>query len=190
MIEKRSVPRNRKEGIGIRRTNLEKDLSTKQHLQKTDPRVQAPHENKERKADPEKKTRQGQKAAGRLSTEHKSQTFPRSIRIRSRVDYQKVQRSGQKAGGRYLILLSMDNDLPTSRFGITVSRKTGNAVTRNRIKRRIRELQRTNRNNTAQGKDIVVIATRDASRATFKGMEAEYKDLLRKAGLATAPTDR
>lgn len=86
-------------------------------------------------------------------------------------------------GGRYLILLSMDNNLPASRFGITVSRKTGNAVTRNRIKRRIRELQRLNRGSTLAGKDIVVIATRQASEASFQEMEAEYGDLLRRSGL-------
>jgi ribonuclease P protein component len=86
-------------------------------------------------------------------------------------------------GGRYLIILSMDNDLPASRFGITVSRKTGNAVIRNRVKRRIRELQRLNRDSIVPGKDIVVIATREASRATFEKMEIEYTDLIRRAGL-------
>ena len=186
-MKKRPVPRDRMGGIEVRRNNLEKDLSAKQHLQKEDPWIQASHANKGRTAGPEKKTSQGQKAADRLIEKREDQTFPRSIRVRKRAVYRKVQRSGRKTGGRYLILLSMDNDLPASRFGITVSRKTGNAVTRNRIKRRIRELQRLNRSSILSGKDIVVIATRQAAEATFEGMEAEYIDLLRRAGLTKGP---
>ena len=87
-------------------------------------------------------------------------------------------------GGRYLILLSMDNELPTSRFGITVSRKTGNAVTRNRVKRRIKELQRFNRDSVVPGKGIVIIATRKAPEATFERMKMEYTDLIKRAGLS------
>jgi ribonuclease P protein component len=93
-------------------------------------------------------------------------------------------------GGRYLIILSMDNELPTSRFGITVSRKTGNAVTRNRIKRRIRDLQRFNRDSVVPGKDIVVIATRKASEATFEKMKIEYTDLIKRAGLSRGLLDQ
>ena len=93
-------------------------------------------------------------------------------------------------GGRYLIILSMDNDLPASRFGITVSRKTGNAVARNRVKRRIKELQRLNRDSIVPGKDIVVIATREAPKATFEKMEIEYTDLIRRAGLDRRSSDK
>ena len=93
-------------------------------------------------------------------------------------------------GGRYLIILSMDNELPASRFGITVSRKTGNAVTRNRIKRRIRELQRFNRDTVVTGKDIVVIATKRASEATFETMKMEYAELINRAGLSRESSDQ
>jgi len=182
-MKKRSVPRDREQGIGTRRKNFEKDLSTKQHLQKKNARVQAAHEDQGRAPGPEKETRQGKKTADRLIREDLDQTFPRSVRVRSRADYLKVQRSGRKMGGRYLIILSIDNDLPASRFGITVSRKTGNAVTRNRIKRRIRELQRLHRKNIVPGKDIVVIATLEASEASFGRMQAEYTNLMKKAGL-------
>jgi ribonuclease P protein component len=77
----------------------------------------------------------------------------------------------------------MDNNLSDTRFGITVSRKTGNAVTRNRIKRRIREILRQNRRNVIAGQDIVVIATREAPGASFDQMRSEYIFLMDKAGL-------
>lgn len=182
-MKKRTVPRFHEKGIGTRRKNFEKDFSAQQHLQEENPRIQTAHENKRRKTDPEKKTSQGAQTADRLIRERLNFRFPRSVRVRSRADYLKIQRSGRKFGGRYLIILSMNNNLNASRFGITVSRKTGNAVTRNQIKRRIRELQRLNRNNTIAGSDIVVIATRKAAAATFEEMQTEYKDLMKKAGL-------
>ena len=187
-MTKRPVPRNCKQGVGTRRNNLEKDFSAKQHLKKKNSRIQAPHEDKKRAIDPEKKASQGKEAADGLIMEQPDLRFPRSVRLRSRTNYLKVQRSGQKVGGRYLIILSMNNGLPASRFGITVSRKTGNAVTRNRVKRRIRELQRLNRSNVVAGKDIVVIATRRAPGATFEGLNADYKALMKKAGLIAEST--
>ena len=183
-MKKRAVPRRSGKGIGTRRKNFEKDLSAKQHFKKEDSWIQAPHEDQERTTDPEEKTRQGKKTTDRLIRERLNQTFPRSIRVRKREDYLKIQRSGRKVGGRYFIILSLDNTLPGSRFGITVSRKTGNAVTRNRIKRRIRELQRLHRDKVVAGKDIVVIATREASGATFETMNEEYTSLIKKAGLS------
>ena len=189
-MNKRVVPRDNKRGIGTRRKNFEKDLSTKQYLQKENSRVQAPHEDQKRTTDPEKKACQGKKTADRLIRKRLDLTFPRSVRVRSRADYLKIQRSGRKLGGRYLIILSMDNGLPAARFGITVSRKTGNAVTRNRVKRRIRELQRLNRDIVVPGKDIVVIATREASEATFEKMKMEYADLIKRAGLTRGSLDK
>jgi len=183
-MNERSVPLDRKEGIGSRRNNFEKNLSTKQRFQKKNPRIPAPHENQRRTVDPEKKTRQGKKTADRLIRGRLDLKFPRSVRVRARAEYLKVQRSGRKTGGRYLVILSLDNNLPSSRFGVTVSRKTGNAVTRNRVKRRIRELQRLHRHKILPGKDIVVIATRKASEASFEEMRSEYAQLIARAALS------
>jgi ribonuclease P protein component len=190
MVNNRSVPHDDNKGIETRRKSFEKNLSTKQYLQKENPWLQAPHEYQRRPTDPEKKACQGKKTADRLIREVPSFTFPRSVRVRSRAEYLKVQRSGRKVGGRYLIILSLDNDLPVSRFGVTVSKKTGNAVTRNRVRRRIRELQRLNRDSIVVGKDIVVIATRVASEATFEKMKTEYTDLIRRAALIIGPSGK
>ncbi|MDF1536417.1 MAG: ribonuclease P protein component [bacterium] len=114
--------------------------------------------------------------------------FPREARIRSRAEYLKVQNTGRRARGRYLLLLSVDNDLPITRFGITVSRKTGNAVTRNRVKRRLREIQRQNRGRFVPGKDLVAIATRQAPQASYSELEGEFLKLATSAGLTEGAT--
>jgi len=64
-----------------------------------------------------------------------------------------------------------------------VSRKVGNAVKRNRVKRKIKEIQRLNRNETTAGSDIVVIARQAAANARFGELETEYMKLIRLAGL-------
>ncbi len=170
-------------GAGLRRNHLEKDFSAKQYLQEKDPRFSHPHADQGGPPRSEKEAGQGEKAVDRLTSRSQGRRFPRSVRVRARADYLKLQRSGRKIRGRYLILLTLANDLPASRFGITVSRKTGNAVTRNRIKRRLRELQRLNLGRVSTGRDVVIIAARDASGATFAELERDYLDLLKRAGL-------
>ena len=101
----------------------------------------------------------------------------------------RVQGGEERVHGRFIILLHTENNLPESRFGITVSRKTGNAVTRSRIKRKLREIQRLARSRVATGSDIVVIARRPASGALYKELEHEYLELARKSGLLQGETE-
>ena len=167
---------------GNRRKHLEKNISAEQRLQKKDAWIQDPHENEKRTPDSEKKTGQRKKTSDSLDGKTDLR-FPRSIRIRSRADYIRAQNSGKRIRGRYLILLTIGNDLSTSRFGVTVSKKNGNAAKRNRIKRRIREIQRLNRYLVPPGRDVIVIAKREASEASFEQMKAEYNQLIRRADL-------
>lgn len=165
-----------------RRKHLEKDFSTKQRLSKENTRIQSPHEHQGRPSCTQKEEGQGKKAPDGL-TGLKNLQFPRAVKIRSRSDYLRIQNTGRQERGRYLILLTAHNDLSVSRFGITVSRRNGNAVRRNRIKRKIREVQRLNQGRFGQGHDIVVIARHLSAKATFSQLENEYLHLARKAGL-------
>ena len=58
-------------------------------------------------------------------------------------------------------IVAAPNGLPYSRLGLSVSKRVGKAVTRNRIKRRIRELFRTQKKSLPQGFDIIVIPDRE-----------------------------
>ena len=88
--------------------------------------------------------------------------FLRSDRVVRSSDFKLLSQRGKRAAGRYFVILwatrSPREDLESTRIGITVSRKVGNAVVRNRVKRRIREWFRQDRHNLASTMDIVVIA--------------------------------
>lgn len=166
-----------------RRKYLEKNVSAKQCLQEKNTWIQGPHEHKRRPPGPQEKAGQRKEAFDSL-TGQTDLRFPCTVRIRSRSDYLRIQNVGEKVRGRYLILLTTNNDLPVSRFGITVSKKNRNAVMRNRIKRKIREIQRLNRDQIIPGHDVVVIARHKAIQATFRQLEDEFLQLARMAGLA------
>jgi ribonuclease P protein component len=73
----------------------------------------------------------------------------------------------------------MDDYLPVgSRLGITASRKVGNAVVRNRFKRRVREWFRSRRTEFESDLDLVVIARRSGSRLSFQELDDRLSRLL------------
>jgi ribonuclease P protein component len=65
--------------------------------------------------------------------------FPRERRLRKRSDFVAIQTGGKKLHTKYFLVLVRKG---AGRVGITVTKRTGNAVTRNRLKRLIREFVR------------------------------------------------
>ena len=70
------------------------------------------------------------------------------------------------------------SDLPQDRFGMSVKKALGNAVVRNRIRRRVREILRLHREEFAPGWDIVIHPARAAATLKFAKLEAELLSLL------------
>ncbi len=105
-------------------------------------------------------------------------SFPKSRRLRKRADYLVVQRGGKTQHCRYFVVVSekQAKEHKSGRLGITVSKKVGNAVTRNRVKRVVREFARRSaavagfnaRENSwlPDDLDVVVIAKKEAATAT------------------------
>jgi ribonuclease P protein component len=99
-------------------------------------------------------------------------------RLRSRGEFTAVQQRGRRVACRSLTLLAMPNALGHDRLGIVASRRIGGAVTRNRAKRRIREVFRQ-RDRSARAEDgrraldLVVIARREIASASFAEIEKE-----------------
>ena len=83
----------------------------------------------------------------------------------------------------YLALYARRNRTSRNRVGITVSKKLGHAVVRNRTRRRLREVYRLNEERFLPGYDIVVVARSRAVEAPFSALTASYLGLAAKAGL-------
>ncbi|MES1204311.1 MAG: ribonuclease P protein component [Pseudomonadota bacterium] len=115
--------------------------------------------------------------------------FPARRRLRKRRDFLAVQGKGRRFGGRnFLFFARRRSDSGTSsvaagaRFGITVTRKVGNAVTRNRIKRIVREGCRRLADQFPAHLDVVIVARAAATSATSGDALADLADLARRLG--------
>ena len=103
-------------------------------------------------------------------------TYPRHVRIRRRADFQDCYARGKRCpAGRFLLFAACGTQAGT-RTGVTVSRKVGRAVVRNRIKRLLREFFRLNGNALPEGADIVVVARKEANCGL--GLRDVTEDLL------------
>ena len=83
----------------------------------------------------------------------------------------------------YLVLYARRNRTQNNRVGITVGKKLGHAVIRNRVRRRLREVYRLNENRFAPGWDIVVVARSRSIKADFGKLTQAYLSLAEKAGI-------
>ena len=86
-------------------------------------------------------------------------------------------------GNSYLVLYARKNRTCTNRVGVTVSKKLGGAVVRNRVRRRRWEVYRLHEQQFAPGWDIVVVARSRCIRADFGKLTHAYLSLAEKAGI-------
>lgn len=91
------------------------------------------------------------------------QGLPKTARLRKRREFLKLSNSGGKTHSANFIVISGRNNSGECRLGITVSGKVGNAVTRNRIKRHVREFFRRRRSEFQASMDFIVIARAGAA---------------------------
>ena len=83
----------------------------------------------------------------------------------------------------YLVLYARKNRLGENRVGVTVSKKLGKAVVRNRVRRRLREVYRLHESRFLPGWDIVVVARGRAVDASFSDLTRAYLSLAKKSGI-------
>jgi ribonuclease P protein component len=101
-----------------------------------------------------------------------------SERIRRRTEFQRVYDHGSRVSGRLMTLVIAPNSLANARVGIAASRKLGDAVHRNRAKRRVREVFR--RGPRVPGYDVVVIPRPELLETEFATLEREYRAALQR----------
>lgn len=81
-----------------------------------------------------------------------------SVSLKSNRDFRRLYSRGKQAVAPTMVLYTRKNRLKENRLGITTGKKLGNAVTRNRIRRRLREIYRLHEEEFLPGRDLVVVA--------------------------------
>lgn len=106
-------------------------------------------------------------------------SFKKIERLAKRPEFEKVMKEGKrKRVGRLFTIIFIPNELGRKRLGIIASKKVGNAVARNRVKRRIRETFRHIKHRIEPALDIVVISGKDMVPLPYRVIEQELSNAL------------
>ena len=97
--------------------------------------------------------------------------------------FRKLYHNGNSSVTKYLVIYCRPNHLQENRIGITVGKQLGKAVTRNRVRRRLREIYRINEEQFQCGYDIVIVARSRAVDAEFQALQTAYLCAARRLGL-------
>jgi ribonuclease P protein component len=106
--------------------------------------------------------------------------FPRALRLTSRPQFLAVYESGLKASSPSIAVFGLPNGLEHSRVGLTLTRKTGNAVERNRAKRVLRDVFRRNHHRIGLPMDLVINGRRSMLQQTQQRLEQEFLDCVQR----------
>jgi len=110
-------------------------------------------------------------------------TYPPTARLRKRAEFLRLKNAAQKFASRGILVVWQANNLEHARLGVTVSKKVGCAVTRNRVKRFVRETFRINRL-LLPAVDLNVIARSEAASMDFHGLKQELLKAFRHMGVS------
>ena len=108
----------------------------------------------------------------------KEQSYRNLERVTNHSRYRTIYQQGVWKSSLHFTTITCSNDQGTKRLGITVTKKTGNAVIRNRIKRLIREFFRLNKTSFPAEHDVVVMAKRNVPPLTYQEACKELTELF------------
>ena len=107
----------------------------------------------------------------------------RKHRLTRSIDFKRVRRTGRSLAHPLAVLISLRNEIAATRLGVSAARSIGNAVQRNRVKRRLREAWRSHMPEIASGWDVILIARPGAVDAEWDLLRKAIHDLLQRSGL-------
>ncbi len=109
------------------------------------------------------------------------------LTLKKNHEFQRLYRRGTSAVGGCMVIYCRKNRLRRNRIGLTASVKLGNAVKRNRARRRMREVYRLNADKLRRGWDLILVARTRTLYAPWPELNATFSRLCKKLGLLAAP---
>lgn len=107
----------------------------------------------------------------------------RAYTLKENHEFRRVYRQGQSAVSGVMVVYCRRNRLGRCRLGITASTKIGGAVTRNRARRRLREVYRLHREELSGSWDIILVARGRTAGAPWRELNGTFTRLCGKLGL-------
>jgi ribonuclease P protein component len=104
--------------------------------------------------------------------------YPSRLRIRKRKDYLRIQRGQRGKRTPHFIVVCVPGPCADNRLGVTVSARVGGAVSRNSVKRKVREFFRLHRTKLQPAHDLLIIARAGADELSYRDVETELAGAL------------
>ena len=111
-------------------------------------------------------------------------TLPKAARLSRRAEFSAVRAEGKSWHGRLMVLAALATPgRGAARIGVITSRKTGTAVERSKVRRRLREIFRLHRRFLPAGLCMVVVPRRAAVGAEYSALSEEWRALAQRGGI-------
>jgi len=111
----------------------------------------------------------------------KDHGFPKDERIRKKRDFEKVFSYGRRIRDKYFLIICHKSGLGKQRVAIVVGKRYGNAYLRNKIKRKMREIYRMNKEKFPLSTDCIIIPHKSVLSLSFQEIKEDLLHLLKKA---------
>jgi ribonuclease P protein component len=99
--------------------------------------------------------------------------------VKEHEDFNNIINTGKYKKGKFFVIYNKDNNLDHNRYGIAVSKKNGNAVIRNKLKRQARMILTTNKNMFKNNFDYIIIIKRNAVSVDYKELEEDLLNIIK-----------
>jgi ribonuclease P protein component len=155
----------------------EENLPTEYDQQKEDARIFTADEYQRGKTGIETQKGQGEKTAdGITMPRQKDEGLRKDERLRREADFEIIVKEGMRRHTKNFLIIARKNDQGYCRVGAVASKKVGNAVERNRVKRLVREFFRRNKDKLPVSTDYVIVGKKGAQNLRYAHVVTELSE--------------